>query len=66
MINHAADVNSKRSDERIEWNKVKDDVKQKKQEEQDKRDPYITLRDGTKKRMSECNSTEIASQFAGF
>jgi hypothetical protein len=61
MLNHAATVNSKRMDERVERNKKKTDKDAKKKEANDERDPIIPH---LGKRMSECTSEEIASQFA--
>lgn len=61
MLNHAAKVNSLRMDERIEKDRVKKDKADKEKEKRDKLDPVIP---SLGKRMSECNSDEIASQFS--
>jgi hypothetical protein len=61
MLNHAAHVNSKRMDERIERDKVKREATEKANKARDERDPIIPT---LGKRMSECTSEEIASQFA--
>jgi len=61
MLNHAATVNSARMDERIERDKKKKDKAAQKKEATDERDPIIP---SLGKRMSECTSEEIASQFA--
>lgn len=60
MLNHASAVNSKRMDERIERDKVKKQKVAKAAKLRDERDPIIP---SLGKRMSECNSEEIASQF---
>jgi len=61
MLNHAATVNGKRMDERIERDRKKKDKTTKKKEVDDERDPIIP---SLNKKMSECTSEEIASQFA--
>lgn len=61
MLNHAATVNSKRMDERIEWDKMEKEKADKAAKLRDERDPIIP---SLGKRMSECTSEEIASQFA--
>ena len=61
MLNHAATVNSKRMDERIERDKIKKAKEDKAKELRDKNDPIIPK---LGKRLSECSSEEIASQFS--
>ena len=61
LLNHAAHVNSKRMDERIERDRKAKEKAEKAQARRDEQDPIIP---GLGKRMSECTSDEIASQFA--
>ena len=61
MLNHAATVNSKRMDERIERKKAAEEKAKKGKALRDERDPVIP---SLGKRLSECTSEEIASQFA--
>lgn len=61
MLNHAAFVNGKRMDERMENDKVRKDKAEKVKAARDERDPIIPA---LGKRMSECTSEEIASQFS--
>lgn len=59
LLNHAATVNGQRSEERAEWKKAQ-------KERVDKRklnDPVVPGTGG--KRLSECTSEEIESQFRG-
>lgn len=62
MINHAAWVNSKRMDERIERDKTKGAGRKTEARAQDENDPILPE---FGKRLSECTSEEIASQFRG-
>lgn len=61
MWSHAAAVNSKRTDERVERDRKRKEKADKEQKLRDERDPIIP---GLGKRLSECNSDEIASQFS--
>jgi hypothetical protein len=61
MLNHAAHVNSQRMDERMEQDKIRKEKEEAAKVLRDQRDPIIPA---LGKRMSECNSEEIASQFA--
>jgi hypothetical protein len=61
MLNHAAKVNHDRMMERMDQDKAVKDKKDEEQRKKDKLDPVIPT---LGKRMSECNSEEIASQFA--
>lgn len=60
MMNHAAWVNSKRMDERIERDKTGPKRRATATQVQDDNDPIIPE---VGKRLSECTSEEIASQF---
>lgn len=61
MLNHAAKVNSLRMDERIEKDRKRKDREEAAQKLRDIKDPIIP---SLGKRISECNSEEIASQFS--
>jgi hypothetical protein len=63
LLNHAASVNSRRSDERAEWKKGKKDRAEKAKKLREVNDPIVEGTGG--KRLSECTSEEIASQFRG-
>jgi hypothetical protein len=61
MWSHAAYVNSKRMDERIERDRKTKEKAEKAQKMRDEKDPVIP---SLGKRLSECTSDEIASQFS--
>jgi hypothetical protein len=56
MLNHGATVNHARGEERAAWLKNR-------KEHRDKHDPIVEGTGG--KRLSQCNSAEIAAQFRG-
>ena len=61
MWSHAAHINSKRTDARVEKDRIAKEKEEKNKKLRDEKDPIIPV---LGKRMSECNSEEIASQFS--